>query len=62
MKSNFNSKLFEKQIDLKSCNEVIGGGSGCAEVIYTNGGQDTQSYYYNEEGVLIRETYCENPG
>ncbi len=63
MKTNFNSKLFEKKIDLESSNSILGGarGTGCTitNYSYENGSQSDQTTnHYNEEGHLTKIEHC----
>ena len=58
MKTDFNSKLFEKRIDLSTCGIMGGFGSGCTEIEFTNGQKDSVTSYYNEEGELERTMEC----
>lgn len=65
MKTNFKSKLFEKQIDLKDCNEVMGGGSGCSTADYSYDGGcvvDTRTTYYDECGNIVAFDRCDYAG
>lgn len=62
---NLNSKLFEKQIDVK-CSSLVKGGragnSGCSEVeySYSNGGiSDETEYVYDEDGNLVKSISCQ---
>lgn len=64
--SNFNLKLFTKQIDLKSSLVLGGAGStGCSETeySYSNGSQsDSTTTNYNEDGTIKSTTHCESTG
>ncbi len=63
MKTNFDSKLFEKQIDLKSCNAVMGGDTGCSTITFSGptgqtNAEDSTTTYYNEGGHVIDIVHC----
>ena len=57
MKSNFNSNLFDKKIKLEKFS-VFGGGTGCTDTEYTEGGSDERTTYYDENGNVTKITYC----
>lgn len=63
--SNFNCKLYEKQIDLKKSVVFGGAVSGCSETTYSysNGSQtDSTTVNYNEDGTVKSTTHCVSDG
>lgn len=60
MKTNFNSKLFEKQIDLIKQNQFIGGSQGSSCTEFTGGGCDGTITRYDDNGDFISETEFDN--
>lgn len=66
MKTNFNEKLFEKQIDVKASNLVTGGimQTDCSTTVvqYSQNGTDTRATKYSDDGSVIQitMTHCSN--
>lgn len=61
MKTNFKSKLFEKQIDLESHKEIMGGSTGCSNSDYSYSGAcvvDSTTTTYSENGSIISIDRC----
>ncbi|WP_204344879.1 hypothetical protein [Psychroserpens algicola] len=66
MKTNFSSKLFDKKIDLESCNSVMGGrmASGCQTITFSGptgatNATDSTTTDYDDNGNITTIKHCE---